>query len=66
MPNLLGFEQRYNLWLADVAKWAKYHNITLDQAMSILFNDNKEITSRELITWAESSEFYYHFIKHNN
>jgi hypothetical protein len=54
----LGFENRYEMWLDQVRRWADRHGITLDQAISILFEHGPEATlQRNLLSWAESSQF---------
>ena len=65
MPDLVDDEQgrisRYHDWMCQVAVWTNQHDITMRQAMSILFETTSiknKVTAKELLSWAECDDFY--------
>jgi len=61
--------KRYNQWLENLDLWCKKHNISREQAISILSDDssyNKEDPKKDLITirdlyWSEMDDFCQEF-----
>lgn len=50
-------EKRRQMWLAEVDKWAKQHDIIRRQAISILLDNLYPISIQELYKWAEADDF---------
>ena len=66
MHDLVDDEQgkisRYHDWMCQVSIWANHHNISIKQAMSILFETTSiknKVTAKELLSWAECGDFYF-------
>lgn len=60
-PGMVG---RYNDWLRKVAVWADQHQITMGQAMSILFENmsyKNKVTAKEILSWDECDDFYFKY-----
>lgn len=60
----VGRTSRYHDWMCQVAVWANQHNISMGQAMSILFETTSlknKVTAKELLSWAECDDFYFKY-----
>jgi len=55
---------RYHDWMVQVSVWANQHDISMRQAISILFETTSiknKVTAKELLSWAECDEFYFKY-----